>query len=85
MSRAALSRLDAWRGGYDAVLGSAGRLDEQVIWVLDKLAANWPWPGGMAVVDQEVAAGEEAAISKLENLGEMFCGLAEIGRQRRAS
>ena len=68
MSWAALSRLDAWRGGYDAVLGWADRLDEQAIWVMEQLATNWPGRS-MAVVDREKATTEEAAISKLENLG----------------
>jgi glycosyltransferase involved in cell wall biosynthesis len=68
LSWAALARLDAWRGGYDGVVGWAGGLDKHAMGTMEQLAADWP-DRGIALLDPETAAAHKAAHSKLARLG----------------
>jgi hypothetical protein len=60
--RAPLRRLDAWRGGYDAVVTWLEGQGARGFEVLEPLAANWPGRV-IALVDPPTAGGDGSAIS----------------------
>jgi len=64
----ALSKLDPWRGGYDAVVGWAGELDGSALEAMAQLAAQWSGHC-IALVGAEVAMRKAAAVSALERSG----------------
>jgi len=59
----ALEKLDAWRGGYDAVVAWASGLGDHGLEMMEQLAAKWPGRC-MLVFDREQARGERAVISQ---------------------
>jgi glycosyltransferase involved in cell wall biosynthesis len=65
---AAMSRLDAWRGGYDAVVSWAGSMGPPVMSTMEQLASGWPGRG-IAVVDRAPVRASRRALSRLERSG----------------
>ncbi|HTW07566.1 MAG TPA: glycosyltransferase family 1 protein [Acidimicrobiales bacterium] len=68
LSFSALARLDAWRGGYDAVVAWADELGEEELGVMEAVAAGSPGPV-IALVGQAGASTGPAVPSRLANLG----------------
>ena len=64
----ALSRLDRWRGGYDAIVGWAANLNEQEMRALEQLGDQWPGRA-IAVVAGGLVAEGAAELPKLESRG----------------
>lgn len=67
LSWSALAHLDPWRGGYDAVVGWAGGLDDRGP-ALSELATEWRGRA-IVVVGEEAAGPQLTAISRLERSG----------------
>jgi glycosyltransferase involved in cell wall biosynthesis len=65
---AALTRLDRWRGGYDAVVSWISGAEEQDMDLMERLVADWRGRA-VALLDQEHVGSEEAALSEFESPG----------------
>ena len=64
----ALSRLDRWRGGYDAVVSWISGADERDMDVMERLASDWRGRA-VALLDREHVGSEQAALSEFESPG----------------
>jgi glycosyltransferase involved in cell wall biosynthesis len=64
----ALTRLDRWRGGYDAVVSWISGAEPQDMDVMERLASDWRGRA-IALLDREHVGSEEAALSEFESPG----------------
>ena len=64
----ALTRLDRWRGGYDAVVSWISGADERDMDVMERLASDWRGRA-VALLDREHVGSEQAALSEFESPG----------------
>ena len=65
---AALTRLDRWRGGYDAVVSWISGAEAHDMDVMERLASDWRGRA-IALLDREHVGSEEAALSEFESPG----------------
>jgi hypothetical protein len=68
LSYSSLSKLDSWRGGYDAVVGWAPTADEPALSVVEELALIWP-DRTVVLVDRGAALARRAVIAEWEARG----------------
>jgi glycosyltransferase involved in cell wall biosynthesis len=64
----ALTRLDRWRGGYDAVVTWISGAEAHDMDFMERLASEWRGRA-VALLDQERVGSEEAALSEFESPG----------------